>query len=124
MPRQNKCTYCNLIFAKQKYLLVHLKRKHKQTIANKRSPLVKTKCTGCGICFATSSFYRHLKLCPNICEANNSKRVVCPYENCSENIWTYASLRRHILNIHNVSIELEEINFTSEQGKYSSFTTW
>lgn len=121
-----KCTECDTAFTFKKNLYAHLRNIHqKEPFVSKKNP--DFTCTVCLKIFSSkNSLMVHSRYHERDGDHNypkksqNRSRLLCPYESCVKMLFNHAALRNHLKEEHSVTIELENLEFTSME----SFEAW
>jgi len=116
MGSEVKCTFCEKTFAHKKNWYVHVRKIHDH------EPL-RAKDFQCAICdtkFSTNkSLLAHTKKYHQQNETTKETkqtRIICPFQDCQEELFTLVKQRKHLFEKHGMDIELEEVQFNGMTG--------
>lgn len=114
------CSICDKIFTKKKNLYAHQRNIHKiEPLLKNHISDSKYECDFCQQKFVSkSSVVRHIKnFHQNTNETHNQRRIICPCETCEKIFPSHVQLRQHLSNAHDITIEYDELEFNSIEGK-------
>lgn len=116
MESKVKCSFCDKTFIHKKNWYAHVRKIHDF------EPLLEKdlKCETCNSKFSTNkSLIAHAKKYhPQNKTTKRTKqtRIICPFEDCQEELFTLVKQRKHLLEKHEIIIELEEIKLNEMTG--------
>lgn len=114
-PEKFKCSQCEKTFTQKKNLYALSRKFHQIELVTE-----KVKTAECNICDEQFSneqpLNNHQKKYHQIQTSTTQTRIKCPHETCKRDLFTFAKLRDHLVDEHNINIELQEITFNNMTG--------
>ena len=122
MESEIKCPSCGIKFTQKKSLYCHVRKFHDEKLVSDLLPAKDCFCQFCDKKFLNKkSLDTHItKYHPGSENPNKLKttRIICTYEACRKELFTFPNLRHHLLEEHKVKVESEIIEFCGIAGKY------
>lgn len=120
MESEINCSFCNKTFTEKKKLKIHCRKFHDTDII----PIIKYnikhfQSEHCDDQFSSKkTFSVHTKNVHKIKNIDSKKRarIICPLDNCNEDLFKFDNLRKHLTQEHSFKIEYEEVNFRQVSG--------
>ncbi|XP_047518242.1 zinc finger protein 423-like isoform X1 [Pieris napi] len=113
--REYACHFCENIYKSKKACFTHLRMKHGLKLCNDHSPKYSShdrkKCHICGRDFSQKQILNNHLWKAHGFEVEKRKAFFCPL--CTERVSYGSNFSAHLLNIHSVTEEVEQLEFSS-----------